>query len=385
MDVHDLNSDILSTIPQSIIESILMLMPIKDAVKTSILSRKWRYCWTTMPMLAFDDHMVKVEASNHGKGLKKYKLVNAILNVLFQHKGLELQFHYYGEMGFEFDQIILYLSNSKKLMKLFGPQNTSNNFYRLPSSFFSLQGLETLFLSNCNVVTPSTFNGFSKLEHLYLHHFEITSKSLRRLLSNCPLLKHISLSGGYKEDFAEENKFTFAELIECVPLIRTLDISQSHMKYLAMGGMPQELPTSLVYLKCLLLDVCQRNKDEISSTLSLMRNSPNLEVINFKIYEVLHDGHISINQLDFHDYSGFNLDHLKTFTLSCYTHSALQFEFVKLVLAKAPMLREAYIELDANVSIDKEARILRDMIRLPFARASSSAELIIARPDPNEC
>lgn len=49
------SSDKYDNLPQNIIETILCLVPIKDAVRTSILSRSWRYNWVTIPKLVFSE------------------------------------------------------------------------------------------------------------------------------------------------------------------------------------------------------------------------------------------------------------------------------------------------------------------------------------------
>ncbi|KAL9666976.1 hypothetical protein QQ045_001320 [Rhodiola kirilowii] len=43
--------DIISGLPDEIRECILGYLPICDAVRTSVLSRKWRYSWTRAPQL----------------------------------------------------------------------------------------------------------------------------------------------------------------------------------------------------------------------------------------------------------------------------------------------------------------------------------------------
>ncbi|XVF43344.1 hypothetical protein PTKIN_Ptkin02bG0033000 [Pterospermum kingtungense] len=50
------NSDIISNLPDNITEQILARLSIRDAVRTSVLSRNWRYRWTTIPHLVFDTH-----------------------------------------------------------------------------------------------------------------------------------------------------------------------------------------------------------------------------------------------------------------------------------------------------------------------------------------
>ena len=80
---------------------------------------------------------------------------------------------------------------------------------------------------------------------------------------------------------------------------------------------------------------------------------------------------------DFHDYSGFNLDHLKEFTMENFTNKDLECELMKLILARSPMLKTARIKLSEDISARQEMKILRDMIRLPFPCASPSAVTIV--------
>lgn len=47
--------DRLSSLPEEIITQILSLIPTEAAVRTSILSKQWRYNWTFVTNLYFDD------------------------------------------------------------------------------------------------------------------------------------------------------------------------------------------------------------------------------------------------------------------------------------------------------------------------------------------
>ncbi|MFS7925732.1 putative leucine-rich repeat domain superfamily, F-box-like domain superfamily [Helianthus anomalus] len=94
--------DIITTLPQTIIEIILCLLPIEEAARTSILSREWRFKWTTIPKLVFLDDTVKrstkkwhlsnrerisqVESERRDKEIKS-KLFYAIHQVLLQRQG----------------------------------------------------------------------------------------------------------------------------------------------------------------------------------------------------------------------------------------------------------------------------------------------------------
>ncbi|XP_035842710.1 uncharacterized protein LOC110924098 [Helianthus annuus] len=51
--------DIITRLPQAIIETILCLFPIEEAASTSIFSKEWRYRWTKIPKLVFCQSIVK--------------------------------------------------------------------------------------------------------------------------------------------------------------------------------------------------------------------------------------------------------------------------------------------------------------------------------------
>ncbi|GKF44505.1 hypothetical protein Tco_0131057, partial [Tanacetum coccineum] len=147
------------------------------------------------------------------------------------------------------------------------------------------------------------------------------------------------------------NKFTFVELLQCVPLIEFLEIKGPYMKHLSAGGMPHKLPTSLVQLKCLSLGMCYDEEHEVSSALCLIRSSPNLVKIDLKGYGSSDTSQISNNFPDIQDYSGFALDHLEFFWMKYFTNEDRQVDFLKLVMAMSPMLKKAQIELYESVSL----------------------------------
>ncbi|KAL7606988.1 hypothetical protein Lser_V15G15195 [Lactuca serriola] len=275
--------DRISNLPQDTIEKILTHMPIRDALRTSILSKKWRYCWTRMPKLVFDDNMFTGSSIFENDVIQDYnfedKVIKAIFQVLLLHKGPISEFCLCiedTEIVNEIDMIILHLSWNKNIKKFIFECVIG---YKLPCSFFSLQELEHLDLRCCKFELPHMFNGFSKLKILKFFEVETTTEMLQRFLSNCPLLEEFTLI----RDFVGGHKCTFVELFKCLPSIQVLIISKFYVKLFAAGGMPQKLPTSLIHLRRLVLDVCFLIQDEISSTLCLINNSPNLEKIQINM------------------------------------------------------------------------------------------------------
>ncbi|XP_035840911.1 uncharacterized protein LOC110914957 isoform X2 [Helianthus annuus] len=225
----------------------------------------------------------------------------------------------------------------------------------------------------------------NKPKELFFENVEVSAQMLKQFLSKCPLLEYLCLVGCQKVlDFvAGENKFTFGDLLQCVPLIQTLDISKYYMKYLCAGGMPYKLSTSLVHLNYLFLNVCLVEQNEISSALCIIRSSPVLETMKFLMYdnEKLPVQQTATNFLDLEGYPDMKLDHLETFWINNFSNLPLEMEFVRLIMAKSPVLKKVRILLNDNVSVDEEVKMLRELVSNPIPRASPSAKLTIVRPE----
>ncbi|KAJ0885186.1 putative F-box domain, leucine-rich repeat domain superfamily, F-box-like domain superfamily [Helianthus annuus] len=97
-NAQQLSLNIINTLPQTIIENILCFLPIREAARTSILSREWRYKWTTIPKLEFGSSTLSKGknkeklpydiASARKKNMdERCKLFNAIHQVLLMRQG----------------------------------------------------------------------------------------------------------------------------------------------------------------------------------------------------------------------------------------------------------------------------------------------------------
>ena len=94
--IHRMKEDRISKLPQNLQETILGFLPIQDAVKSSILSTKWRHCWTMIPNLIFDfefvDRIMSKLDGIRNPELRAHKLVSVINKVLLLHNGPILKF-----------------------------------------------------------------------------------------------------------------------------------------------------------------------------------------------------------------------------------------------------------------------------------------------------
>ncbi|KAK2983922.1 hypothetical protein RJ640_017843 [Escallonia rubra] len=159
--------DVISNLPTDVIENILGRVPIQEAVKTSILSRKWLLNWSTLPELVFDREYFDFLKSRNSE----CDFVRGINKVLLLHSGPILKFvlsipDIHIEDREDIDQWILLLS--RKGVKELTFQNLGIS-HRLPTYLFSCLLLTHLKLCSCDFAPPPKFRGFPNLISLEFH------------------------------------------------------------------------------------------------------------------------------------------------------------------------------------------------------------------------
>ncbi|WMV22726.1 hypothetical protein MTR67_016111 [Solanum verrucosum] len=78
----DDRGDRISSLPSNAIDCILEFLPVQDAARTSILSKKWRYIWAMLPNLKLDNLFCNKLASR-----SQYVFKQTIDKILLQHIG----------------------------------------------------------------------------------------------------------------------------------------------------------------------------------------------------------------------------------------------------------------------------------------------------------
>jgi len=82
----DAEPDGISWLPGDVADHILSYLPIRDAVRTSVLSTNWRKKWYTLPNLVFDRQCVSAEASQDPLVVES-KFSKIVDHVLLLHSG----------------------------------------------------------------------------------------------------------------------------------------------------------------------------------------------------------------------------------------------------------------------------------------------------------
>ncbi|KAK1375083.1 F-box/FBD/LRR-repeat protein [Heracleum sosnowskyi] len=288
--------DYLSDLPDSIIDSILTKLPIRDAVRTNILSTNWRYKWATMTELVFE----KYTAYNSDIKLAEQEVSNFIMRFLFLHHGPIYKFKLTATCSMDstdMDQWLLFLSRKdikELVLELYG------YFRKIPSCIFYCQRLTILKLQGFDVKPPLRFHGFPCLKYLNICNGSSTVEDIENLISGCPLLekfiflnvgdplglvihapnlKHLSLKGDFTNLYLEYS-----------PLLDVLSIDFGAQAW--EGKVLMKVPVTYDCLK--FIELQRINYEEMNAmlyVLYLILHSPNLQELEIEAtpFEISHD------------------------------------------------------------------------------------------------
>ncbi|CAI0458593.1 unnamed protein product, partial [Linum tenue] len=183
--------DRISNLPAHVIQLILTSLPIKEAGRTSLLSREWRHHWRNVTRLVFDRRF------NSSSTLNTNEVITRIQEALQVHDGpiTEFELSIAGLTPYaNIDHLMAHLSN-KAILELslkFRPECCYTDEIRCPL-FFAFQ-LDSLILRECRFTVPSWFVGFNRLIVLELETVSLPDDFFRSFLLKCPLLEDLRVS-----------------------------------------------------------------------------------------------------------------------------------------------------------------------------------------------
>ncbi|KAI7998778.1 F-box/FBD/LRR-repeat protein [Camellia lanceoleosa] len=393
--------DQISELPRNIIEGILERMPIRDAARTSILSTKWRSIWTTISQLKLGNQFFKDTLKI--KPMVKHELVSVVEKILLLHDGPIPMFllcipRIRFDCSADIDRWILFLSrNGIKDLTLIN--NSDNEPYKLHSCIYSCPELTRLELVNGIFKAPRKSSGFHNLISLHLKKIAFARNILRTLFSMSPLLqrltiKHCTGIGNLNIQapklkrllvlhnteiqsicFTDTQNLSYITIIfgltmgspksvktpnvvrflGDLPRIAELNLDGFFIKILAAGGVPHRLPTTANLLKtnwfCILV---------LSSKTCIIMERNDEELV--------------LNRLEAPNCLDRMLDKLQSVKISYVMGLEPELLFIKLLLARSPMLETIFIQHSAEVDFEKGFSISKELARFP--RVSPKAAII---------
>ncbi|XP_077228569.1 F-box/FBD/LRR-repeat protein At1g13570-like [Tasmannia lanceolata] len=191
------NEDRISKLPDHLLGSILSLLPMKEAARASLLSKRCRYLLTSLPQLVLDYRLLPA-TSSHGFGTKEIdKWVGIVDQILSLHNHESIQNCEIGPIVLDqchsdLDRFLSFLT-MKGIQRLVLNNALSMKHYKIPNSVFCCGSLRELELNNCILNSVSSFKGLRQLESLKLYYVEVSEDMVAKLVSSCNLLKELRL------------------------------------------------------------------------------------------------------------------------------------------------------------------------------------------------
>ncbi|KAM0047804.1 putative F-box domain, leucine-rich repeat domain superfamily, F-box-like domain superfamily [Helianthus debilis subsp. tardiflorus] len=383
--------DYISTMPDNVITSILHRLPLQDAVRTGILSRNWRFKWTMLTQLKFNEeffvYLMKTKGENslgkivsrlllHLNGaVTKSVLVPALLDVEDIH------------------HLILFLS--RKGIKDLTITDWSKPQVKLPTHLFSCLELKRLNIYGFCFHPPPGFHGFPNLLSLELRGVQYGGSDLGEFLTRCPLLeildlgylsytgnmklveiaklvnlKILSLSLCHLETTTTISPCNVFELVGFLPKLQELGLDFQDCR-LTEGGARKKFATSFPALKALKLTRIDFGDGiMISFALEMFRHFPNLQTLDIIATRQVTDPFpISIPIPE----GEYNMRELRSVLFRNFKGSKNEVYLIKYFLACCPSLKK--IEIQCDWCLEPIEQLIHARKLLMLHRASPAAEI----------
>ncbi|KAF6161954.1 hypothetical protein GIB67_014156 [Kingdonia uniflora] len=196
-------SDMISYMPEDILHRIVSRLPVKQAVSTCILSRKWRYIWRFIDTMVFDE-----EKDFNTSNVRFKSFINQTLDLHKSYINLEkfcirmkssastgiiLNFNQLIDKAFSQipeDDIVRWTNSAvTRNVKDFDLTCSTG----LPSCLFGARSITSLRLSRVKI---GEFDGDANLDSLNsisLQNVSVSTETMGRVLSGSPVLENIYL------------------------------------------------------------------------------------------------------------------------------------------------------------------------------------------------
>ncbi|KAL6844329.1 hypothetical protein ACP4OV_026002 [Aristida adscensionis] len=196
----------LHHLPPDILRGIMSRLTLKEAVRLSILSKKWKRLWKCYPKLVFTRATMRstiADTTGHRKPMRTrfIRVVNSILRQL-RSTNLDkfvVRFPLRKRHTHHIDRWLKFSAASRTKHVVLdlcpGPKGSSDmdDKYSFPLDMFDGSCVKNLCLGFVLLTLPSDFSGFKNLKKVSLDMVGITGE-LQCLLPECPVLEWLSIT-----------------------------------------------------------------------------------------------------------------------------------------------------------------------------------------------
>ncbi|KAL8489622.1 hypothetical protein ACS0TY_025508 [Phlomoides rotata] len=191
--IKEMPIDRLSVLPDSLLVRILSFLYMKEAARTSVLSKRWKFLWAELPGLEFlDDYWVS--STRTEKTLKFVSWVNRTIDI---RKGnylekFQIKCNYDKCFASDVDTWVEFsVKNEVKVLSLMLYPGMVND-YKPPQMMYSCSSLTALRLKGCIMAYEGAIE-WQSLTDLTLSYVQLNQHLLDEILSSCPVLNSLAL------------------------------------------------------------------------------------------------------------------------------------------------------------------------------------------------
>ncbi|MED6118896.1 hypothetical protein PIB30_006687 [Stylosanthes scabra] len=313
--------DRISCLPDSILCEILSYLQTKEAVTTSILSRRWRHVWKDLQVIDLDDKPFWKSCDDEEWHARFDSSVNAILSkrnadsyaikkfrlTCFQNSDESMSTRYLDAViGDRLQE--LYLNLNLNNIDVYGDAIT------LPEGIFTCPSLKSLVLKGYITLFDAPMVSNVYLPSLKNLELQVRFVDIHKLLSGCPAIQNLNID---LRDF----RFRIPKL-QMPPTLKSLTFSEPGYYY----GATEEISVREIYTPSLeYLNLSINNLEDYAMQVSVM-HFPNMVEAHLSIDEC--DDNVDWVLLLFQALRETKFLVLKEFTTMCIFR-APGFEFVE--------------------------------------------------------
>ncbi|BFG26426.1 hypothetical protein CerSpe_127000 [Prunus speciosa] len=381
------NRDRISYLPWDVLDNILVRLPLKEVVRTSILSSNWRHKWTGISQFVLHDKCIPKWISD--KVARWGSIMEIIRQVQLCHDGAIEKFKlaaYCRPDHSDLDQWIRFLT-SKGLKELILQEFDSIKRFNLPFCLFSSPQLNRLELFGCRFKPSSAVIEFRSLTTLQLNQVCISGHMLECLVSNSPVLERlilldidhqivlrirnsnlkylkvdsnfddiclehspllatvdIGLRVGVTPRFFDSGGGQLVRIIGRLDALRKLTLSSAFLRFLGNISVPDRLPTTLQHLSVLeLKDVRLDSMTEVMVCLCILRSAPNLEKLLLSVADTTAYSRPSVEFIITQSLSNLYFEQLKEASIRAVQGVIPELILIQFLLARSPVLEKMTI------------------------------------------